>query len=278
MARLDFFSSFLRRRTETCLAIADVLGACFGYDSVVDNFLPPRENVTGPCVVFGYDSVVDNLQRILGPQTAVLPDIFFSAWMSNADVDFQYLSVLQKYRSHSTLLKKAFYKTMGEAGFAIDPVDEADVDMLISQYSENLPPRAGLSDMMQTLRAGGFTIFCCSDASPDQVKTYFDKAGVDMPIKNIFSCDMCEAAKPDAKVYKMVKKELCHAKVLVFAAAHAWDLAGAKKQGFNTAYYRVDEDESGIFGEPDVVADTLPQLGSAILQRWGQGAWYRARK
>ncbi|KAJ7033398.1 haloacid dehalogenase [Mycena alexandri] len=194
--------------------------------------------------------------------TAISTDLFFNAWMSNAEVDFQRLSVLQKFRPHSTLLKKAFYTTMQDAGIATSSVAAADIDRLISQYSDNLTPRSGLAEMMQTLRSDGFTVYCCSDASPERVQGYFAKAGIDMPMDNLFSCDM------------MVREKLSSAGVIVFAAAHAWDLAGARNAGFNTAYYTVGEDETcvEVFGKADVVADTLPQLGSAIVQKWGKGA------
>ncbi|KAJ7130946.1 haloacid dehalogenase [Mycena filopes] len=233
----------------------------------------------GPCVVFGYASVTENLQKVLPSQAtasgaAISPDLFFSAWTYNAEIDFQYLSILQKYSSHSTLLKKAFYKTMKEAGIATSSVAEADIDQLVSQYAEGLTPRPGLAEMMQTLRDGKFTVWCCSDATPERVRGYFAKAGIEMPMENLLSCDMCKAAKPDPKVYKMAKERLSGAEVTVFAAAHAWDLAGAKNAGFNTAYCTVLEDEScvDLFGTPDVIADTLSQLGSAIVKKWGKGA------
>ncbi|KAJ7721487.1 putative 2-haloalkanoic acid dehalogenase [Mycena metata] len=237
--------------------------------------------MTGPCVVFdvvgtcfGYDSVADKLENVLASHATISSDLFFKAWMSNAEVDFQRLSVLQKFRPHSTLLKKAFHTTMQDAGIASSSLAPADIDRLIAQYADNLTPRPGLAELMHTLRAAGFTVYCCSDASPERVQGYFAKAGIEMPIENLFSCDMCKAAKPDPKVYRMVKEKLASAELIVFAAAHAWDLAGARNEGFGTAYYTVGEDETcvEVFGEADVVADTLPQLASAIVQKWGKGA------
>ncbi|KAJ7496620.1 haloacid dehalogenase [Mycena latifolia] len=237
--------------------------------------------MSGPCVVFdvigtcfGYDSVCDHLQQMFQRTesgTAIPPKLFFAAWTSNAELDFQYLSIVDRYRSHSTLLKTAFYKTLSAAGLPKSSLTEEDVDQLIAQYSESLTPRPGLAEMMQTLRSAGFTVWCCSDASPERVKGYFEKAGIDMPVENLLSCNMCAAAKPDPRVYKMVREKLSSADVTVFAAAHAWDLAGARREGFSTAYCTFDEDEhsTDLFGKADVVADTLPELGSAIVERWG---------
>ncbi|KAJ6476936.1 HAD-like domain-containing protein [Mycena sanguinolenta] len=236
--------------------------------------------MSGPCVIFdvvgtcfGYDSVAGSLHDFLASHAATIPPkIFFSAWTSNAELDFQRLSIVEKFHSHSSLLKNAFYRTLKDAEIPEASVCEADIDLLIEQYSHNLTPSPGLSEMVQILRDGGFTIWCCSDASPERVRGYFVKAGIDMPLENLLSCDMCDAAKPDAKVYQMVKEKLSHADLTIFAAAHAWDLAGARKAGFNTAYCTIGEDQSAVdlFGESDVVAGTLPKLGSAIVEKWGK--------
>ncbi|KAF8161728.1 putative 2-haloalkanoic acid dehalogenase [Mycena galopus ATCC 62051] len=250
--------------------IFDVVGTCCKFR---DSFLALFRLTS----LVGYDSVVDSLKDVFASQKAskgssIQPELFFSAWTSNAEVNFQYLSVLEKFHSHADLLKKAFYKTMQDAGIPESSVAEADVDLLLAQYSHNLTPRPGLSEMIQTLRDEGFTIWCCSDATPERVRVYFENAGIDMPIANLLSCNMCKAAKPDPKVYQMVKQKLGLTDVTVFAAAHAWDLAGARKEGFNTAYCTVCEDQSSVdlFGEANVVADTLPKLASAIVQKWGK--------
>ncbi|KAJ6578911.1 putative 2-haloalkanoic acid dehalogenase [Mycena vulgaris] len=230
-------------------------------------------DVIGTCFV--YESVCDDLQQVFASQaargTSIPPKLFFAAWTANAELDFQYLSILDKFSPHSTLLKKAFYKTLDAAGLPQDFLAEAAIDSLISQYSGNLTPRPGLSEMMQTLRDAGFTVWCCSDGSPERVKGYFEKAGIDMPMENLLSCNMCAAAKPDPKVYKMAREKLGEADVAVFAAAHAWDLAGARREGFSTAYCTLGEDEAcvDLFGQADVVADTLSELGRAIVQKWG---------
>ncbi|KAJ7188965.1 hypothetical protein C8R46DRAFT_33037 [Mycena filopes] len=53
--------------------------------------------------------------------------------------------------SYSTLLKKAFYETIKEAGIATSSVAEADIDQLVSKVAESLTPRSGLAEMIQTL-------------------------------------------------------------------------------------------------------------------------------
>jgi 2-haloacid dehalogenase len=77
-------------------------------------------------------------------------------------------------------------------------------------------------------------VWCCSDANVDRVKGYFDHAGVDMPMENILSADMCSSGKPHPSVYKMAREKAGSDKegeVSVFAAAHAWDIAAAKSAG-----------------------------------------------
>ncbi|KAF7362447.1 Haloacid dehalogenase, type II [Mycena venus] len=159
---------------------------------------PRSHTMSGPCVIFdvvgtcfGYDSVEDSLHDVLASHAATIPPkLFFSAWTSNAELDFQRLSIVEKFRSHSSLLKNAFYKTMKDAEIPEASIPGADIDLLIEQYSHNLTPRPGLSEMIQILRDGGFTVWCCSDASPERLRSYFEKAGIDMPLENLLSCDM----------------------------------------------------------------------------------------
>lgn len=108
-----------------------------------------------------------------------------------------------------------------------------DVDFIIAEYKK-LQPRPGMGEMMKILREGGFEVWCLSDANVERVKGYFDLSEVEMPMENILSADMCQAGKPEAKVYKMAREKVgadLQGEVSVFAAAHAWDIAAAKAAG-----------------------------------------------
>ncbi len=62
------------------------------------------------------------------------------------------------------------------------------------------------------------------------------------------------------------------ATALMQKASHAWDLAGAKKCGFATAYtleYEAFENVD-MWGKHDVVAPDLEALGKAIVARYGR--------
>jgi 2-haloacid dehalogenase len=61
--------------------------------------------------------------------------------------------------------------------------------------------------MMQTLRDGGFEVWCCSDGNQDRIKGYFDGAGVEMPLDRILSADMVQAGKPEAEVYQFARQK-----------------------------------------------------------------------
>ena len=71
-----------------------------------------------------------------------------------------------------------------------------------------LKPRPGLEEMLKTLREGGFEVWCCSDASVQRVKGYFDGAGVEMPEDHILSADMVNAGKPEAAVYRFAREKV----------------------------------------------------------------------
>lgn len=97
-----------------------------------------------------------------------------------------------------------------QAGVPVSALDdfytEEDIEYIMGEYKK-LKPREGLGEMMQTLREGGFEVWCCSDANPDRVKGYFDNAGVEMPMDHILSADMVNAGKPEPVVYKLAREK-----------------------------------------------------------------------
>jgi 2-haloacid dehalogenase len=190
----------------------------------------------------------------------------------------------------SHTLKRLLFQAGIPEGDLDDFFTDDDMKYITSEYLK-LKPRPGLGEMMQTLRDGGFEVWCCSDANVERVKGYFDNAGVPMPIENILSADMVKAGKPEPEVYKFAREKAGSdqpGEVSVFAgtspttyrldkrakktASHAWDCAAAKSAGFQTAYtttYELDECVE-VFGKADLVTPDLVTLGRGIVEKWGK--------
>lgn len=101
-------------------------------------------------------------------------------------------------------------RVLFQAGIPASDLDDfftpEDLEYIRDEYKK-LKPRDGLGEMMNTLREGGFEVWCCSDANVDRVKGYFDGAGVDMPLDHILSADIVKAGKPEPEVYKFAREK-----------------------------------------------------------------------
>ncbi|KAF5966687.1 2-haloalkanoic acid dehalogenase [Fusarium coicis] len=89
-----------------------------------------------------------------------------------------------------------------------------------------------------------------------------------MPAENLLSCDTDGVAKPCPEAYGPILKKPSTSKSRPwFAAAHLWDASGAQSAGFKAAYSMVLEGEYlyEIYGELDVVAQTLPAMADGII-------------
>ncbi|WVR07885.1 haloacid dehalogenase, type II [Kwoniella sp. DSM 27419] len=236
-------------------------------------------DVVGTC--FSYDNGAEAVEKRLGPKLkeyGIPSKLLFYAWVCGTERDYSYLSQIKQYKPFFDILSNTLTRVLFQAGIPADKLDgfftDEDVEYIRAEYKK-LKPRPGLGEMMQTLRDGGFEVWCCSDANVDRIKGYFDAAGVEMPLDHILSADTVNAGKPEAAVYKYAREKAGSdqpGEVSVFAASHAWDCAAAKAAGFHTAYtttYEYDECES-IFGKSDLVTPDLVTLGRGIVDKWGK--------
>lgn len=155
------------------------------------------------------------------------------------------------------------------AGIA-DPSSFATDDdalFMVEAYRTSLKPRPGLDICFQKLRAAGFTVWALTSGDVPRVRGYFVNNGIDMPLENFTSCDSMGIGKPDPRAYTPLLEKFAGGEKPWFAAAHTWDAAAARRAGFRAAWSSQWEKEQcvGIFGEMDVVADSLPELADKII-------------
>lgn len=146
--------------------------------------------------------------------------------------------------------------------------------------------RPGAKECIEKLRAAGFTVRAFTMGDVVHVGTYFKNGGVDLPTEHLMSCDTSAIGKPDPAAYKPLLQRLrdegdepwfaAVSLCLTFyheptpindSQAHMWDVSAAKRVGFKGAYCSVWENEAltEVFGELDVLADTLPEMADKII-------------
>ncbi|KAF5980383.1 2-haloalkanoic acid dehalogenase [Fusarium bulbicola] len=227
-------------------------------------------DIVGTCV--SYDKLTEAVEKQLGEKLRaenVKPSLLVNIWIEAAEREYTYLSITNRYVAFDKLFSSLFYRMLWLAGIE-EPrsfASGADVEKITRGYME-LEPRPDLKECFDKLRAAGFTVRGLTAGDYDRVLGYFDKAGIEFPKEHLMSCDSFGVGKPDLKAYASTFEELKGAKELWFAAAHMWDVSSAKQVGFKSAYCSVLEKEPcvDIFGEMDVMSDTLSEMADKIIQ------------
>ncbi|PWN37425.1 HAD-like protein [Meira miltonrushii] len=234
-------------------------------------------DIIGTC--FTYDAGLQALEQRLGEKlrgAGISPNIFYAAWRFLADRDANYIrSIDGKHVPFLKVLKYTFTQTLFQSDIqnAKSFAKEEDIDYIVSQYGK-LQPREGMEEMFTILRQNGFTVWACSDADVNRLNDCFASTSITIPKDRIISADAMGRSKPDKVVYDSAlrqMKDVVPNDVYIFAAAHAWDLAGARQSGFKTAYCTAYEGESvtELWGEMDIVAPTLKELAFALVEKYG---------
>ncbi|KAF5602256.1 2-haloalkanoic acid dehalogenase [Fusarium pseudocircinatum] len=245
-------------------------GADFGSSMSPSNGKYVIFDIVGTCV--SYDKLTEALEKQLGDKLLaenVKPSLLVNTWLEASEREYTYLSITGRYVAFDKVFSSLFYRMLWLAGIQ-EPrsfASEADIEKITDGYME-LEPRPDLKECFDKLRAAGFTVRGLTAGDFDRVLGYFDKAGIEFPKEHLMSCDSFGVGKPDLKAYASTFEELKGAKELWFAAAHMWDVSSAKQAGFKSAYCSVLEKEPcvDIFGEMDVMSETLSEMADKIIQ------------
>ncbi|KAJ5319814.1 hypothetical protein PENANT_c026G00169 [Penicillium antarcticum] len=222
-----------------------------------------------------YDRVFEALDTRLGDRLraeGIKPRLLGYTWMEAAEREYTNLSLSQRYVPFGEVFRALFYRMLWMAGIA-EPRSWAspeDLEFIMKEY-QHLEFRPGAVECVQRLRDAGFTVWAFTAADIARVGGYFKNAGVELPAENLLSCDDVGVGKPDLEAYRPLLERLkaeSDGKIPWFAAAHMWDVSGAKQAGFKGAYCHIWEKESlsELFGVMDVMADTLPEMADKIIE------------
>ncbi|KAH8900450.1 DAO-domain-containing protein [Thozetella sp. PMI_491] len=223
--------------------------------------------------IFSYDNLFDAIDTRFGDRlraAGIQPKLLGCCWLETAEREYTYLSLSGRYLPFVKVVEGLFYRMLLYGGIE-EPRKFASPDDLAYIMAEwhKLKPRPGAAECISKLRDAGFTVWCFTAGDIKRVGGYFAQAGVDMPAENLLSCDTAGVAKPQPEAYAPVLKKLsADGKTPWFAAAHMWDVSTARTVGFRGAYCSVLEGEPlhDIFGEMDVVAETLSAMADKIIE------------
>ncbi len=132
----------------------------------------------------------------------------------------------------------------------------------------SLPPHPDVVAGLQTLKTDGYQIVSLTNSSNVGVATQFQNAGLTKFFEKRYSVESIKKYKPHPDTYRMVLADLDVApEDVLMVAAHAWDLAGAKNVGLQTAFIaRPGKALYPNVARPDYVVSDLQELVD-VLQK-----------
>lgn len=162
------------------------------------------------------------------------------------------------FRRFPDLLRGALARRAELAGLPLEPVEAALV------AAEALPARADAAAALDHLREHGHAIAVLTNSAAAAGRKTLDAADLALRVDRLDGADAVRAYKPSPAVYRLTVAPTD----AWFVAAHWWDVTGAARAGFSTAWISADDRVlPSTAPEPDISADTLLAAARAIADR-----------
>ncbi len=167
------------------------------------------------------------------------------------------------------------YHSFGEIGTAalMMVAETRGIEMEYDEAKESivtplraLPPHPDVVAGLKALKEKGYRIVSLTNSSAVGVETQFKNAGLTDLFEKRFSVDSVKKFKPHPDTYQTVLDDLgVNAEEVLMVAAHAWDLAGAKNVGLQTAFIaRPGKTLYPNLARPDYVLKDLSELAKSL--------------
>jgi|SRR5579863_1073175 len=149
-------------------------------------------------------------------------------------------------------------------GVMLSPDDAAR----ISQGMLTLPAHPEVPENLKRLRAAGFRMVTLTNSALPAVKAQLQNAGLSPYFDESISVDSVHRFKPDLMVYRSAAAHLgAEPRELLLVAAHAWDVFGATKAGWQTAFVaRGGIAPLPLGPKPTISGSDLKAVADAILK------------
>jgi 2-haloacid dehalogenase len=194
--------------------------------------------------------------------------LFAYAWLEAAQRESAHLTSSGVSIPLPTILAGLFPRVLHTAGISDRGFDEDDVKLVARSYGE-CEAREG-AECVRILSDAGFDVWAFTDGEREDVLGYFRAGGIGIDNEHIITCGEIGVKKPVLEAYGKVKEiiGIKDGDEAWLGASHSWDLCGAGRVGLRTAYVKVLEGEEvkEVFGERDVVAETLVGLAQGVVK------------
>jgi 2-haloacid dehalogenase len=174
------------------------------------------------------------------------------------------VTVADAYSDFGTVGRAVLEMLASNKGVKISPDDSTR----ILQGLLTLPPHPEVPESLKQLKAAGFRMVTLTNSSPSAVKAQLQNAGLSNYFEESISVETVHRFKPNLEVYRSAAAHLgVRATELRLVAAHAWDVFGAMKAGWQAAF--VSRSGISLFPlgpKPDIIGSNMRVVAAAILR------------
>jgi 2-haloacid dehalogenase len=138
----------------------------------------------------------------------------------------------------------------------------------ILQGMLTLPAHLDVGENLKRLRGAGFRMVTLTNSSPTAVKAQLQNAGLTQYFEEAISVETVHRFKPDLEVYRSAAAHLsAQPGELLMIAAHAWDVFGAMKAGWQAAFVARNGIVPFPLGPiPGIIGPDMKAVADAILK------------
>ena len=211
-------------------------------------------------VVFDLNGTLTDAGALAAPWGTAAPARFGPDVLDEAVAMSMVDTLTGTFRRFGDLLRGALVRRATLAGLSLEPVEAA------LAVATALPARPEAGAALEHLREHGYDIAVLTNSAAVAARHTLDAAGLLIGVDRIDGADAVRAYKPDPRVYALTVAP----EDAWFVAAHWWDVTGAARAGFRTAWVSADDvvlPETAA--PPDVVAGDLLTAVRAITAPGG---------
>jgi len=182
-------------------------------------------------VVFDLNGTLTDTAALAAPWHGSAPARFGPEVLDEAIAMSMVDTLTGQFRRFPDLLRGALVRRAALAGLSLGPVDEA------LEAAAALPARPEAAAALDHLREHDHAVAVLTNSAAVAGRHTLDAAGLLVRVDRIDGADAVRAYKPDPRVYALTVAP----EEAWFVAAHWWDVTGAARAGFRTAWISVDD-------------------------------------
>lgn len=195
----------------------------------------------------------------LGGREDLLP-LWFTSMLHYSLVD----TLTDDYRPFAEIGVAALMMLAEKQGIQID---RATAESAIVPPFLALPPHPDVKPFLARLSGTPIKLVSLANSSAEAITAQFEYAGITEYFDRRISTEEVRAFKPDPRPYAYALETMgVQSQEALMIAAHAWDLAGAKHVGLQTAFIR--RPGAVLYpnaARPDYVVDGLDELTPLLV-------------